>query len=147
MNKIKFFLLNWIWQFPQMLLGAILTGILKAQKRLVEINGKEIYYCHFERNTKFSRFISGVSLGTIILLSDDNDNDVTILHESGHSIQSLYLGWLYLPVIGLYSALFCNLWDRWFHQKWTREERSKWYYSRWCEAWADKLGGVERVSY
>jgi hypothetical protein len=27
---------------------------------------------------------------------------------------------------------------------WDSNRRYQWYYSRWSEAWADKLGGVER---
>ncbi|MDR0456871.1 MAG: hypothetical protein LBH20_09355, partial [Treponema sp.] len=106
----------------------------------------KITYHHFYRYTRFSRFISGVSLGIFILLSDNNNDHTTILHEYGHSTQSLYLGWLYLPVIGIYSAVFCNLWDRWFHpwMEWDSNRRHQWYYSRWSEAWADKLGRVER---
>jgi hypothetical protein len=142
MKKILLF----VWQLPQMLLGAVLVKVLKAGKRVtaVEVGGRRIAYWHFKRNTKFSQFISGVSLACFILLSDNNNNETTIRHEYGHSIQSKYLGWFYLPVIGIYSAVFCNLWDRWFHKHWPHDKRMKWYYSRWCEAWADKLGGVVR---
>ncbi|MDR0455942.1 MAG: hypothetical protein LBH20_04560, partial [Treponema sp.] len=94
MNKIKYFLLYWVWQLPQMALGLILSQILIARKRIVIINGQAVVYYHFHRYTKFSRFISGVSLGIFILLSDNNNDHTTILHEYGHSTQSLYLGWL-----------------------------------------------------
>jgi hypothetical protein len=30
--------------------------------------------------------------------------------------------------------------------EWDGNRRHQWYYSRWSEAWADKLGGVERGS-
>jgi len=125
-----------LWQLPQIVLGFALVKILKAEK-------KTDYY-HFERKTKFSRFISGASLGNIILLSDNNNNEATIRHEQGHGRQSLLLGWFYLPVIGIYSAVFCNLWDRVFHKRWSVQSRYEWYYTRWCEAWADKLGRVKR---
>jgi hypothetical protein len=30
---------------------------------------------------------------------------------------------------------------------WDGNRRYRWYYSRWSEAWADKLGGVERGEF
>jgi hypothetical protein len=138
---MKRFLLLWVWQFPQKLLGTVLVKILKAEKKWF----RYVAYWHFERNTKFSKFISGVSLADVILLPSDNNNGYTIYHEYGHSRQSLYLGWLYLPIIGIYSAIFCNLWNRVFHKKWCAYDRAYWYYkTRWTEKWADKLGGVDR---
>jgi hypothetical protein len=47
-------------------------------------------------------------------------------------------------VIGIPSAVFNNLWDRLVHKKWPSTDRLKWYYNRYPEKWADKLGGVTR---
>jgi hypothetical protein len=137
-------LILFIWQAPQKLLGFILIKLTNAEYRHIKTEtGKCIYYWYYVRDTKFKQFISGVSLANIILIS--TDNETTIKHEHGHSIQSLYMGWLYLPVIGIYSALFCNMWQRWFHKDWNRYDRHYWYYiTRWCEKWADKLGKVDR---
>ena len=145
---MKKFLLLRVLQFPQMLLGTILIKILHAEKRIfITKAGKQIVWWRFERRTQFERFFSGGSFAAIILLSDDNSSEVTICHEYGHSIQSLYLGWLYLPIIGVYSAVLCNLWDRLFHKGWCRYDRHYWYYKiRWTEKWADDLGGVDRDS-
>jgi hypothetical protein len=135
-----------VWQLPQMLLGVVLVRVLKAERMItaVKVGGQRISHWYFKRDTKFAKFFSGASLAFFILLSDNNHDDTTIRHEYGHSVQSKYLGWFYLPVVGIYSAVFCNLWDRWFHQNWPREKRLQWYYVRWCEAWADRLGGVNR---
>jgi hypothetical protein len=46
--------------------------------------------------------------------------------------------------IGIPSAIFNNLRDRLFHKKWSSQQRYKWYYSRYPEAWADRLGEVQR---
>ena len=83
-----------------------------------------------------------MSLAAFIVLPEENEPGLR--HEYGHSRQSLYLGPLYLPIIGIYSAVFCNLWDRLLHKKWDGGKRRKWYYSRWTEAWADRLGKVKR---
>ena len=140
MEKLKQFLLI-LWQLPQYLLGLSLIKITKAVRRVT--SGYVWYY--FDRAGGFNRFFSGVSLASIILLPYE---DLTVIkHERGHSKQSLILGWLYLPVVGIYSAVFCNLWDRRFHTKWNLYDRAYWYYKlRWTERWADKLGGVDRDS-
>ena len=66
-----------------------------------------------------------------------------IRHEQGHQKQSLYLGWLYLIIIGIPS--FCgNIFDRLFHRKWDVSKRYDWYFSQPWEKWADELGGVNR---
>jgi hypothetical protein len=140
---MKRFILLWIWQFPQKLLGTILINILEAGK---EMFCYEVVYWRFERSrTKISKYISGVSLADVILLPSDNNNGCTIYHEYGHSKQSLYLGWLYLLVVGIYSAVFCNLYNRIAHKDWYPYDRHYWYFkTRWTESWADRLGGVDR---
>jgi len=138
--------INWVCQFPQMLTGAVLVKVLKAEKRVhTAKDGREIIWWFFERNTPFAEFISGVSLAVFILLSENNCGAETIEHEHGHSVQSAYLGWLYLPVVGIYSAVFCNLWQRRFQTGWNRYDRHYWYYvTRWTERRADELGKVDR---
>jgi hypothetical protein len=88
--------------------------------------------------------ISGVSLGELVFLPEEYDTHTTKDHEYGHSIQSRYLGPLYLLVVGIPSMLCNNLWDRWFHRGWTNQQRINWYYKRFPERWADRLGGVNR---
>ena len=77
----------------------------------------------------------GVSLGNYIIFG----NSYRILqrdikHEQGHQKQSLYLGWLYLLVIGIPSGIG-NLLNRVIKFD---------YYKQPWEHWADKLGGVKR---
>jgi len=137
-----------IWQLPQLLLGYFLIHLLRANETVhICADSTTLKYFHFERKGRFSQFISGVSLGWITLLSD-NASEATIRHEWGHSKQSLYLGWLYLLIVGIYSAVFCNLWDRWLHKDWHIYDRYYWYYkTRWTEGWADRLGKVDRDAW
>jgi hypothetical protein len=127
-----------VWQFPQNLLGLFLVLILQAKYEAA-------WSVYVVRKVRI-----GVSLGDFILYS--GNNPITIRHEKGHQVQSRLLGPLYLLVVGIPSAVFCNLWDRIFHKKWMAGERSRWYYSRWPEGprgrwWdrftADVLGGVK----
>jgi hypothetical protein len=86
-----------------------------------------------------------ISLGKYILVSNkwypngilDPRMRRLLLHEYGHCRQSLMLGWLYLPVVGLPSMIM-NLLTR--RGVLSRDR----YYLRWPENWADRLGGVVR---
>ena len=78
---------------------------------------------------------AGVSLGKYIIFdSACKVSPIDYNHEKGHQKQSLYLGWLYLIVIGIPSGI---------HNLINRKCKCN-YYHFWTEAWADKLGGVER---
>lgn len=136
-HKVMKDLLLYLWQLPQNLLGLILCYIYKAES-ILEYKGKLI------RVNK--SFPSGISLGNYIILqyypfSKTGWDDVR--HEYGHTIQSLYLGWLYLIIIGL-PSLLGNIYDRLAHKKWEWKDRNSWYYNQPWEKWADKLGGVNR---
>ena len=133
-----------IWQLPQHVVAMALCVALKCAGR---IQRKE----KLENNNIFPENILytvrvkgwGVSLGRYIFLDEDYGLE-TVKHERGHSVQSRRWGPLYLLVIGIPSAVFNNLWDRLTHKNWTTEQRHRWYYSRYPEKQADKLGGVIR---
>jgi hypothetical protein len=144
-------------ELPQNVLGRIMSRMWK--KRLVLVpdetiagvknieleNGVKIYLvtAKSHRKDEFLKKLSGFSIGKYICL-EDISGLTTVKHELGHTKQSKKYGWFYLLLVGVYSAVFCNLWDRQFHKKWSSAKRYKWYYSRWTEAEADKLGGVVR---
>lgn len=123
-------ILLYLWQLPQNLLGLAVIFFSEAK---LGTAAKGVY---------FTEHNFGVSLGNYIILNEYcGINDIK--HERGHQKQSLYLGWLYLPLIGLPSVLG-NIWDRLFHKSWNHTARMYWYYKQPWEAWADKLGGVKR---
>ena len=126
MNKLKKFILA-TWELPQNILGAIVKKIFKA-KYLGHYGYADVYAWDVK---------GGMSLGSHIFVHKDMGKD-TIKHEHGHTIQSRYLGWFYLLVIGLPSFLWA-----WFGNGY-RKKTGKSYYSFYTESWADKLGGVER---
>ena len=126
-------ILLYLWQLPQNLLGLLVILFTKAEK------ANPFYW-----RTSKHRF--GVSLGSYIIFGAVSDRYITwrsVKHEMGHQKQSLYLGWLYLLIIGLPSAIG-NIYDRVAHKNWSYKESEKWYYAQPWEAWADRLGGVER---
>ena len=123
MNWIKF--RRWIWEFPQCLLGLILTKIYDV-KYSETYKGIDIYRGNFP---------GGISLGLYILMNSRSGNK-TKNHEYGHTKQSERWGWLYLPVIGIVSGIWCTL----HNLGWSKKD----YYSIWPENKADKLGKVKR---
>ena len=127
--RMKYILL-WIWQFPQNIIGFIFSRF--ACKRTME------YYI-----VPFA-FGCGVTLGEYIIFDKSaivDANDIS--HEKGHRIQSRYLGVFYLLVIGL-PSMIGNVYDRVFHSSWDVTRRINWYYGQPWERSADKLGGVKR---
>ena len=112
-------ILLYLWQLPQNLLGLAVILFTGAEKR------GDIYYT--------DKHWFGVSLGNYIIFGGFF-NSTDKKHEQGHQKQSLYLGWLYLPVIGLPSVMG-NLLNRVIDFD---------YYKQPWEAWADRIGGIER---
>jgi hypothetical protein len=127
---MKHFLLA-TYQFPQILLSLILIRILRAVKFRME-NNIGVY-------THDRPGLSSFSLGPYVFIRNDcRDNNAVLAHERGHSRQSRLLGPLYLIFIGL-PSIAGNVLARffpWFH---------KHYYKLPWEAWADRLGQVDRT--
>ena len=76
-----------------------------------------------------------MALGMFIFVKKGCDERL-VVHEYGHTIQSVYLGPLFSLVIGLPSTV----WARFsiFHK--LRRNRKISYYSLYCERWANNLG-------
>lgn len=129
---MKKFLLT-LWQAPQILVGYIILLFVHSEVEVKE-NVKNITY-YFTKG-----FRGGISLGTIIILNARYIYNYpnTLKHEYGHTRQSLYLGWLYLIVIGIPSIIWAAMYGTII-----KREGNK-YYTFYTEKWADKLGGVVR---
>ena len=117
-----------IWQLPQVLVGALVRLISSAEFN--EAVSEEYHACVF--NWKLS---SGISLSPYYIIVNKDASSNTIKHEKGHAKQSLYLGPLYLIVIGLPSIIWAGIVHRLTNKSY------HWFYT---ESWADKLGGVAR---
>lgn len=130
--------LLFLHQLPQNIIGCIVYLIVNPKRYRCSLDGQwQTYYVAQRFKGSWE-----VSLGNFIFFGYEPPLR-SVRHEHGHQIQSLYLGWLYLFIIGLPSFIR-YIYDIWFHGKWTTEERQKWYYSGFPENSADKLGGVQR---
>lgn len=129
--KIKNFLM-YIWQLPQNVVGLIVKKICKATP-YATYHGANIY--SWKRR-------DGISLGNYIFVPFKDEDLLEfrvqqyIKHEYGHTIQSKYLGWFYLIVIGLPSLVWAGCFKKY------REKTGVSYYDFYTESSADSLGGV-----
>lgn len=119
-------ILLFVWQLPQNLLGLLLRFIYDGYDT--------DHVTHIVRRSTKMR--GGISLGRYVIINQWAE-ETTALHEYGHCRQSMLLGWLYLPIIGLPSIIWAGM-----HQLECISKRWS-YYSFFTERWADRLGGLE----
>ena len=121
------------WQLPQSVIGTIVQYVymhLKGDKVQVGMPLMGSHPQYLIAVVFSSRMQGGLSLGDTITLPYSYSFS-TLVHEKGHCLQSLLLGWFYLPIIGLPSIL----WASWHTL--TKSKRD--YYSFFTERWANKL--------
>lgn len=128
MNKVLRVIKDWIWQLPQNLIGLIWYFIVKD--RVVDI-------AKYKNYTVYTTNIKGaVSLGKYVFVTAGYRWKEIVLHESGHVKQSLILGPLYIPIIGVSSIIHASL-----HDKICKNQD---YYHYWTEKWANKLANIKK---
>lgn len=116
------------WQILQNIVGLIY--LLFAGVRCREKIGDVVVFETESTN-------GSVSLGNLVFISRHTRNyERTLKHELGHTIQSKYLGPLYLLVIGIPSILWAMA------RMMSRTLRKKDYYSFYTEKWANELVGL-----
>lgn len=121
------------WELPQNTVGAIVKKVTKA-----------VPYTTYKDANVYSWGINGgLSLGKYIFvpykIAPPTNSRVQryIKHEYGHTVQSKYLGWFYLPVIAVPSLIWAGCFEQY------RQKNNVSYYSFYTEKWANKLGGVD----
>ena len=139
MKKLLFILIQCTWGILQTLLGLILF-LFNIRKKHYWYRNAIVTEWHHEGSVSLGLFlfieVSRRTLGKNVKdIGGEKTNKYLVMHEYGHSIQSLMLGPLYLPTVGLASLIWCNL--PYFDRKRGREHIS--YYSFWTERWANDL--------
>lgn len=126
---IKNFLIDWVWQLPQNTVGLIYRSYIKND--ITKTMYDESNHCYLI----FNKYTGGVSLGKYVFIYYRYDNlSYTVMHETGHVIQSRILGPLYLIIVGLPSIIWATV-----HRKIVPNIN---YYSFPTEKWANKLIGI-----
>lgn len=136
MKKVLYIFIQWTWGILQTILGLLLF--------LINIKNKHIFYhgaviTRIKGKTSISlgmfAFVGldlPIDKGTENKIPDEEIEKRTMVHEYGHTIQSLILGPLYLIVIGIPSSI----WAATFNNK----DNKISYYSFYTEKWANHLG-------
>ena len=127
MKTVFLRILQWTWGLPQTLLGAVLY--------LIHFRRRHFPYRH-AIVTEWS-IPGSLGVGMFIFLGrhDASTRGPLLAHEYGHNIQSLLLGPLFLPVIGLPSFLWASI----PAFKRLRKNKGISYYWLYCEKWANLL--------
>ena len=100
MNALKLGLLA-LWQLPQNLAGVAVLLLSRPARATIEVKNAVV----FVKVRKFA-----VTLGQFVFWTDQDLVMVPTLHDNqqheyGHTVQSRWLGPMYLPVVGLPSLL------------------------------------------
>jgi hypothetical protein len=130
-----------VWELPQNLLGLFNVAINVSRRRIERV--------HFDRErvmVEVRRGANQISLGLFVFWSSHDNPFVPVGaenrdHEYGRSVQSRWLGPLYLPLVGVPSTL--RVVYAVAHRTITGR---RWggYYDGWPERSADVLGRVDR---
>lgn len=114
-----------MWGLPQNVVGAVLYAYLFRGHRHGVF--RTAYVTEWSLN-------SGLSLGAFIFVPRGMSKAL-VVHEYGHTIQSMLLGPFYVPMIVIPSLVWAGLpaCTRF------RERRNYSYYRFFCERWANRL--------
>ncbi len=127
MKKVLYILLQCTWGLPQTLIGAVVF--------LFHLHSRHSLY-HGAVVSCWKRRYSA-SMGLFLFLSErDADCRPLLVHEYGHTLQSLLLGPLYLPAAAIPSMLWMLLPPC----RKLRQKRHISYYSFYTERWANSWG-------
>lgn len=128
-----YILIQWTWGFLQTFLGLLL--FLENLR-----NKKNRHFWYHGALVTLWQTPEGLSLGMFVFMPEsdmtDSQDRRLLRHEYGHTVQSLALGPLYLPVIGLPSVI----WARCPYFIRRRKCRHISYYTFYTEKWADSWG-------
>lgn len=135
MKHFLYRLWQWVWGLPQTLAGALVTLVCCRRP----------HFWYQGAYVTIWPLASSMSLGMFLFLCDGwtPRQQRLLAHEYGHTIQSLLLGPLYLPVIGLPSFL----WAGFRPAVRLREQRKLPYSWLYTESWADRNGAKYAKKY
>ncbi|MCL2818417.1 MAG: hypothetical protein FWD41_01605 [Actinomycetia bacterium] len=135
LSTILVFILNSTWGIIQSLMGLIRFFMYwrhphyRYEASIVTVGA----------SSKRSQSKGGLSLGSFIFISSDmKPEDIPrsrlVRHEYGHVLQSVALGPLFLPLVGIPSFIWAQYFSDW------RKRNGVNYYTFYTERWADNWG-------
>lgn len=149
MNKFKlllYILIQWTWGFIQNILGLFCCAFYIKSKHFL-YHGAVATFWNKKTCMGLGMFIF-MSKKTIPsenvqeLLNNTKAKEI-LIHEYGHTIQSMILGPLFLFVIGIPSFV----WAHHPYYKNKRKQENISYFSAWQERWASSLGNYVKNTF
>lgn len=134
-RAVVFYLLQWTWGLPQNLFGALTALVLRGERLRYHGALVTLY-----RPVRFLSNRSGFSLGMFIFMPEGWSAPVRrslVVHEYGHTVQSLIVGPFYLLIVGLPSVIWSQ---RYFKPDSKFIKRGVSYTDRFPENWANSAG-------
>ena len=131
MRYVFLFLIQFTWGILQNILGLFLFVFLNL------IRKRKVFFYHGALVMRWD-ILSSMGLGMFIFMGHNCQDERILVHEYGHTIQSIILGPLFLFVIGIPSFI-------WASRPMSHYRRKKHlrYFEFYPERWASNLG--ERV--
>lgn len=134
LNHILYTIIQFTWGLPQNVAGLLLflaLSIVNLKRKREYFHGAVVSYWKFK---------SSMTLGMFIFFghwrsSEEYARDI-LIHEYGHTIQSLILGPLFSPLVGFASSMWARVP---LFEKWRREGRYN-YFDLYSEKWANHEG-------
>lgn len=128
--KALFFLLSFLWQLPQAIVGLVMLIYFKLYGGAELLSYRKMCFAYSAK-----RMRGGISLGCFAFVSPRLAKDEAVIaHEQlGHTVQSKILGPLYLLIIGLPSLIHASVYDR----------HKSCYYDFFCERNANYFAKVK----
>lgn len=140
-NTILYRILQWTWGFPQTLAGAVLYLALRRRPH-ASYMGARVTEWPFETSLSLGMFLFlSESIGSKYRtfeerLHNERRTSRLLVHEYGHSIQSLMMGPIFLLAVGLPSVI----WNQLPVCEQKRIAKNISYYSVYPENHANRLG-------
>ena len=134
-RAVLFHVLQWTWGLPQNVFGALASLVLRGER--FRYHGALVTLYRPVKSIS-NRF--GFSLGSFIFMPEgwsEGTRRRLVVHEYGHTVQSLMLGPLYLLVVALPSVIWSK---RYFRTGSKYLTRGIAYTDRFPENEADRLG-------
>ena len=128
-KKLTVALLCLTWALPQTIVGAIVFLVTSLRCKHAFYQGAIVSEWRFTR---------GLSLSAFIFVPKDCSRAL-VVHEFGHTLQSLALGPLYLPVIVLPSLIWAGTPALERRRQRRRTSYYAFYTERWANAWAERV--------
>lgn len=138
-NLVKFYLLSFTWGIITTFLGLVVLLAMTIYKMFTKDKVRISMYRGRVHVELLDAYFGGFSMGIVIVTDGEPGFDL-INHEVGHSIQNIYMGPLFLFIVGIPSMIRYHMfgWLAKRHRKKTGSYLD--YDSAWFEAQATRLG-------